>query len=1116
MLDSLTHATDAAVERLTKLQSAAGAAGTERIDAFIAHARHEASAARATVHLATNDRAAAEREMLPAGLTQRGEFMRADEARNIGTDGRETGVVGVMFARSTQVDALSEVRLPRAVDRVMALAPAERKSAFDALIRLADTYASADDVGGLNMVRQVLTAASARAGDPSLAVQADLVDARYATHIGNFDAARTSLERASTAARKLRDDTGAGLRIQAVTGLVAVHCSEAAGADSGARAAADRLRALRTGLETDASNPLSRDQMARMAILEAQTYLSQQRANESLTSLKALARYSDLPWAASAVEEFRRNSDRGAAALLMVGFRAANSGSVVETAAYTLGGGGAGATAGFFAGGPPGAGVGLVLGTAAGSVTSNIVNVARSWNQVMEAFDTGMTSLGWGDTAVDAAFVGLNLVSAAAPYGGFARLNALGGAAALHESAPVVHALRRGAAAAGESLSREELEAHARELLVREFAEGTMGFGGRALTTAGLTAAVGPVAAEYARIQTTLTGTEREVALQALQRNLAGAGLVAAAMVGASVWTARVLGKVNRRWPVDARAADLPGMTPAIAAKPKRYPDTVPPLPRTLEEPHVAGRADTLSQTLDHAAKGIDPQRFEPAELTHLVDEMTSSVLDSLPDSPLSPADARSFVARRLVAYHEANGTDITRLRATLYDEISAATLLDRSRVPRSKSAVFDCVAGAIRRAREATTRGERGAVNISALRREFQREGHLSKEQAHALALAVRREAIERAIISRLAKEQERARSPLSGDSIQRTATQTAETAGIDATESATFTQSIIGQQGFDDWVHAQLPYERWTPKMRRAYFLMHSSAEVRGELGQLNSREFGSIFGNRVAPREAGVIGDIPGFAAFARRNPAEARILVNAGAFFDVRALITESGAPNFEAAVKSMNDRSNLRPHPTIKDYWIFERSAHELRELPRTLLIPMPELDHNGAFAMRGKAPERFSGSRWVGSELPKIETPPLDRIIVDGQLLKSLDGVLFFGGHGSPSGISRMVPEAVAQHLADEIMQKPHGTYGTVIIRACSQRDAQFGLWGRSSGQRIRESLNRELQARGYPQVNVLVSRRAGRTYDSFEGEFTRSYFPVGYDLATGRFRTKHLYTLTE
>lgn len=1118
-LDAITRQTDGAIARLEELRTRTPEAGPQ-VDAMITQLRNDAARNRALVHLATRDRAAAEREILPAELTRDGPLTRADTTINVGADGNEQGVMGALFSQTTRMDAMSPDARARATQRIAALPEAERARAMESLVRLGDTYASADDVGGLNMVRQVLNETATRGGDNGLRVQADMLEARYATRIGNFAGARTALERSDALARTLPGDRGRDLRTQSILGLVALHRSEAADGGDGARGAADRLRTLREGLERDTANPLSRDQMARMGILEAQTYLSQSQSVRALESLRTLERYNDVPWTRDAVRQFQAdNTEAGITAAIKVGLRSANAGSIAETAAYTIGGGVVGAGVGFALGGPPGAGVGFLVGSAAGGLTSNAVSVARNWDSVTQAFNTGLTDIGWGETAANAAFVGLNAVSAAAPVGGMARLGAYGGVRAFANPAEVVQALERGALALGRNATREQLEAQARQFLVHELAEGSMRFGGRTLPAAGIAAAVGPMAVEYGRIASMPAGAERDEAMRRFQSNIAQGGLVALATVGAAAMTARIAARGARRWPVDPAAGELgalrtnsletPGALGTRGAGELALPSGVMRLPTTPDEIAAAQRQTRLNGVVDSELERFNAAGASTTDISGLLARTRASL--SAADPSLTPAEASALSARTITARLAERGIDDPRVRQTLYDQVVADRAV--AGLPAVDERAASTVAATLTRARERALAGDAAAMDVGALTRTLQ-QGGLSAENAALVAGRIRGDALERIITSRLATIQASRGTPLTDAEI-RSATETAaRDAGLTPTQAVDQGASLVGRQGFNEWVRLQLPQSAWTPEMRRNFALQGASPTTRAELAQLTPAEFSRVFGNRVMPSTAEPIAALPGFASFARNFPDDVRYLVQASSILDAPSVYRHhiaAGRTPEVAFAQTAQDMRRWMPtigtDPALPNYYVARRVPGSPPWVPAVSYIPMPALDHNGAFYTSGRTPGRALGSDWVPSEFPELGSIPLSRTRVNGQPLTTLQNTLVFGGHGSPFGISGMNPARVAQHIADEVARQPRGAITSIILDACSQRDMRGVIVGAGSGERIRAAVQAELTRRGYPPVNVLAADRPGVTYG---GGTQSEWMPIHRDRDSGELRLGH------
>ncbi len=254
---------------------------------------------------------------------------------------------------------------------------------------------------------------------------------------------------------------------------------------------------------------------------------------------------------------------------------------------------------------------------------------------------------------------------------------------------------------------------------------------------------------------------------------------------------------------------------------------------------------------------------------------------------------------------------------------------------------------------------------------------------------------------------------------------------------------------------------------------------------------------------------VASLHGFGEFAARRPELARTIADANLYFQVkpqlnraldnavaaeharlgRALtrgeINRVGQQTFESFAKDFQTVvPTVRPHPTNPNFWVIERGPDSPSWIPqRTLRVRRnPDangwsLDHNGATA----APALDTNGVFGNSNVPYLRPPQPGQLIVNGQPLKSLDGVLEFSAHGGPTGFTGASTREAALMAANEIRAaKVAGEpLDKVLLHACDQRDLRI-FQGGSNAQDFKRLLNEELARTGDAPVTVLAAHRPG------------------------------------
>ncbi len=487
---------------------------------------------------------------LPPSLRDLAPVLTPDGSRRLDANGIERDIVSGVVHGSTAVGELTPSRLRAAVDRINGATPEERRKAIDALVAIGFTHARVGDTGHLNAVRQVLAEVE-RNGGQDAPIRRRMLEAAVHERTKSFTAADTVLRDTITATRELpvgvERQTLESAALLARAGVLRRGALESDDDAVKARST-QQLRVLREDL-TRAPGPLSRTQVASLALMEADTYLRAGDPRAARTTLASLEAFGDVPWARDAAAAFRRdNTDAGLWAALKVGLRATNSGNLLVDVGVPLGAAAIGAVGGAFVGGPVGAGIGFIGGSIVGVLGTRGYNALQGWDKVLAARDTGMTHLRWHDAAFDAVALGVDVFTSAAPLRGVARIGTAGiTALATRTGAGTIDALLTATTRLGPAAAAEALEAEARKVLAEQFLSATARFGGRTLAATTAAAVTVPLALQYAAIARMADGPEKRQALDDLNQTLQRTALLATGNILTAGATFRIANALGRR-----------------------------------------------------------------------------------------------------------------------------------------------------------------------------------------------------------------------------------------------------------------------------------------------------------------------------------------------------------------------------------------------------------------------------------------------------------------------------------------------------------------------------------------------------------------------------------------
>lgn len=436
-------------------------------------------------------------------------------------------------------------------------------------------------------------------------------------------------------------------------------------------------------------------------------------------------------------------------------------------------------------------------------------------------------------------------------------------------------------------------------------------------------------------------------------------------------------------------------------------------------------------------------------------------------------------------------------------------------RGPKQRAQVESIVAselGAMRRSVESgdgpplTTRAQDGASLFERMGRRLRDEAGLSPQRAESVLRATQHAIVERAVEVRVARAQSEAAAPLDRPTIERIVAATAEQSGVEPARARQIAGDVVSRAGFEDWARSWLPPRHWTPAQHREHFLATADPATRTEVGQLSAVEFAALYPDGPVPSGLDEVGRIPGFAGFARRDPAGARLIADAATLFggvhrNVAALVQRSGSAGFDRAVAEYRPMMPVvQAHPTNPDYVVVTRGPRSPSWMPAYNLRPRIALDHNGAFHQTARVPGRIHGERQVASPNLDFVVMRPDQLVVGGRSLSSMDGVMVFSGHGGRHGFAGLDTPEAARMAADQVRaaRASGERIDYVVLDACHQRDRRF-LFGRSNGEAFQAALDREL---GGARVQVLAAARGGPTYVRTQP----TYLPLHWDQGHVRF----------
>lgn len=311
-----------------------------------------------------------------------------------------------------------------------------------------------------------------------------------------------------------------------------------------------------------------------------------------------------------------------------------------------------------------------------------------------------------------------------------------------------------------------------------------------------------------------------------------------------------------------------------------------------------------------------------------------------------------------------------------------------------------------------------------------------------------------------------------------------------------------------------------------RRALFPVLTYEAVR-ELSKLSPQQVAALYPEGgLFPVAFSHVAQLPGFAELATQAPQDVRTVADVLAMYphtlevifqaareEVEQLGLSPGAPGaaevFQAAYRKAFARTAQEGREVLpiqqtsahhSGFWSIRPQAKTPESIPDLVLLPKRELDWNGAFQQQAaSASERASPS-----SVPHLGFPSPEQLVVDGMPLATLDGVAYFGTHGSRElleGFGKDM-QAAARFIADEVQGAR--TAGTkldyLVLAACEQRDLRW-LRGGSNAQALQRALDQELARRGQPALRVLAAENGG----SVTQRGSQSVGPIPLRLEGGR-----------
>lgn len=324
------------------------------------------------------------------------------------------------------------------------------------------------------------------------------------------------------------------------------------------------------------------------------------------------------------------------------------------------------------------------------------------------------------------------------------------------------------------------------------------------------------------------------------------------------------------------------------------------------------------------------------------------------------------------------------------------------------------------------------------------------------------------------------------------------------------------------DDALH-HANYLARAPDVARDQIKMLTAAELRGLYP-----EGGAI------PMSLDRAARLPGFVELARSNPAQARVLADACSLFPetealcqnvmsatIRDARNKAGgilAPDVEAAlrIRALDDAATAhqpmlpvaRPLPTDPRYMLVQRGARSPDSVPEVTLRPTLALDHNGAFHQQARIPGKGALDEYAPTRVAAPTPMQPWQLVVGGQRLSSMDGVMVFSGHGARDSFEGVKTSEAATMIADQVaaLRAQGRPLNHVVLDSCHQRDARWFLGG-SNAEALEEGINGQLVKKGLQPIQVLAADRGGALY----GNAQRSYLKYGIDDAGG-LRTNYKY----
>jgi len=332
------------------------------------------------------------------------------------------GSIEALFVHDTEVGYLESQKLSQIRQEMKNLSAEQKQQISILLFHLSQACCEQKDVSDANMLGQILQCFDRVDQTPLTLYLHYQVSAHYQHLIGNDKTSLSLLQRSCIQANKLQDR---GLLYRAQFHYAsALHRYAATGDDYRLRQyAATSLSRVRQELKADKTFP--REAYARLIVLEIDAHMHTNHSAKAQKAMGMLRSYQDIPWVAKTCTSYTKNLSQGSSeAAFKVALRELNSESMGE--ALTYGGGGALAGAGVAAAitwwtGPlslPAIGLGALIGGAIGTGAVKGRNLYRGFDEILEAYDTGMSNLSWQDAALDGTCLALDGLAIFAPIKG--------------------------------------------------------------------------------------------------------------------------------------------------------------------------------------------------------------------------------------------------------------------------------------------------------------------------------------------------------------------------------------------------------------------------------------------------------------------------------------------------------------------------------------------------------------------------------------------------------------------------------------------------------------------------------------------------------------------------